>query len=268
MARSSIKPNAPQGDTEPVEETQLATQTDTSVGDHYADSYDPGTYDDVGRDIEVPVLGLINNVGPLAKAFKNKAGNFVLGETLFLGETVQVIPTSIVKVFREKIRGGKVLKYGTPEAKTAKVWPSARDAQQDGYIVGFKGDTAPNQCEEAGAIGYLVIAPEGSDAAEFSISAGSLTLAQAKCSYQRGGYRAVWRRIFDHAAKLAQAKRIPTRGLNHSELFLKAQPWTHAWTLSSTVIDGSENSWYEPRISRGEALPADVVEYITTNYGK
>jgi hypothetical protein len=268
MARSSIKPGQPAQDTEVADEqksTALAPTQDTSAAE-YSSAYDPEQYDDTARDIEVPVLGLINNVGPLAKQFKNKAGNFVLGD-LFLGETVEVIPTAIVKFFREKVRKGVELKYGSPEAQTAKVWATAADAARDGYFVDFE-NKAPNRCEEAGRIGYLVVAPQGDESGEFFIRAGDLQVAQAKCSYQRGGFRMVWRKVFDHANKLAIARGVNTKGLSHSQVFLAAQAWSHRWTLRAESVDGAENSWYEPRIARGAALSSEAVSYITEHYGK
>jgi hypothetical protein len=268
MARSSIKPGQPAAETEVVDpnpSTGLVPTQDNSPSE-YSPAYDPEQYDDTGRDIEVPVLGLINNVGPLARQFKNKAGNFVIGD-IFLGETVDVIPVSIIKFFREKVRAGKELKYGTPEAQTARVWMTAAEAAKDGYYVDFD-NKAPNRIEEAGKIGYLAIAPANDESGAFYIKAGDVMLTQAKCSYQRGGFRSVWRKIFDHGAKLATLKGIPSKGVSHADLFLKAQPWTHRWTLTSVDVPGKENSWYEPRISRGAALPEATIQYITENYGK
>jgi hypothetical protein len=256
MAKTSINPEAP----------AALVPVNQGPADLPA-NYNPDAYDDVSRDIEVPVLGLINNVGPLAKKFKNQGGKFVLGETL-LGDFVCVIPVALVKFYRETFRNGKALKYGTPEAATAKVFATAQDAAKAGYIVDFDA-RAQNRVEEAGRVGYLVLAPEGDTSGEFTIKLGSNfpKVAQAKCSYQRGGYRAVMRRIFDAAAKKARADELVTAGMTHSQLFSAAKPWTHIWTVTSESVEGNENAWYEPRIARGEHLPDDVIAKITAEYG-
>ena len=227
--------------------------------------YSADTYDDVSRDVEVPVLALINNVGPLAKQFTNKAGNFVLGDTL-VGETVKVIPVQLTKYYRETVRNGTTIKYGSPEDKARRIFSSAQDAAKAGYVVDFD-NRHPNRIEECGKIGYLVIAPAGDKSGEFVLKAGPLQLASARCSYQRGGYREVWRRVFEHAHKLALAEGVATKGLNHGQVFSAAQAWTHAWTLSASQVDGAQTSWWEPRIAKADALPAETVAWITANYG-
>lgn len=253
--RTTINPNA-----EEPASTAIAVPEAAPLAHYNADQYD-----DVSRDVEIPVLALINNVGPLATTFRNKAGNYVLGDTL-VGETVKVIPVQVVKFYRETWRNGKEIKYGSPEDKTRRVFGSAQDAARAGYAVDFDNVHA-NRIEEAGRVGYLVIKPAEDKSGEFILKAGSFELAQGKCSYQRGGYREVWRRIFEHAHKLALAGGIQTKGLNHGQVFAAAKAWTHSWTLSAAVVSGSQNSWYEPRIAKADALPAEVVDWISANYG-
>lgn len=265
MARSTLKPGSQAS--EAVDEnksTALAPQQSADVGD-YTPAYDPEQYDDTSRDVDVPVLGLINNIGDLARQFKNKAGNFVLG-SLFLGETVDVIPVQLVKYFRETHRNGEKLQ-GTPLARTAKVWATASDAAKDKYYVDFT-NKAPNRIEEAGRIGYLVIAPQGDTSGEFYIKAGELNVAQGKSSYQRGGFRECWGAIYNFAFKLASAKGLPTKGISHTQLFTSAQPWTHRWTLRAKEEANDVNAWYEPRAARGAELSPETVAYITANYAK
>lgn len=265
--RSSLKPGAkPADETEASQTTALAPTQSADVAD-YSNAYDPEQYDDSSRDVEVPVLGLINNVGDLARRFKNKSGNFVLGD-LFLGEKVDVIPVQIVKFFRETCRNGNVIKFNSPEAKTSKVWATASDAAKDGYFVDFK-NKAPNRCEEAGRLGYLAIAPEGDTSGEFYITAGELKVAQAKSSYQRGGYRnGPWSKIYNHAYRLAQVKGQEVKGFSPTDIFRNAQAWTHRWTITAVDVPGSENNWWEPRAARGAELSPETVAYITANYAK
>ena len=146
------------------------------------------------------------------------------------------------------------------------MFESAAAAAQAGYEVDFN-HRAKNRVEEAARIGYLVIAPEADTSGDFVIKAGDLRLSRAKCSYQRGGFRAVFRKIFDHANKVALTKDIVTRGLTHSELFARAQPWTHIWTLSAEACSGHENEWFEPRISKTAPLTPETIQWITDNYG-
>lgn len=259
MAKAKITPDAE----EPVS-TAIAT---TSAPAQELAHYNPDQYDDVSRDIEIPVLGLVNGVGPLAKVFRNKAGNFALGDTVLLGETVQVVPVAIVKFFRETWRNGVEIKYGSPEDKTRRKFATAQDAAKSGYAVDFD-NVLPNRVEEAGGIGYLVVAPAGDTSGEFILKKGDFVFAQAKCSYQRGGFKSVWRRVFDHAHKRAMAGGLDIRGLDHAAIFNAAKGWSHAWTLSAELVEGKQNSWWEPRIAKGAALPDDVAEWIGANYGK
>lgn len=241
--------------------TALAEAAPSALG-----SYNPDQYDDVSRDIEVPVLGLVNNVGPLAKTFKNKGGNFVLGDML-LGPTVQVVPIEVAKYFRETWRNGTEIKYGSPLDKERKVFGSAHDAAKAGYIVDFS-NSAPNRVEEGGKIGYLVLQPADDNSGEFVYRAGKLLFAKARCSYTRNGYREVFRRVFDHANKRALAAGIATAGKNHAELFNEARPWTHLWTLTAVTASKGDNEWWEPRIAKGEPLATEVVERINADYAR
>jgi len=261
MARTSIKPE----DTDIQVPSSTAATALSIPSTQAAVEYDPSTYDDVGRDIETPVLGLVGTVGALAKQFRNQAGNFVLGDTL-LGNTVQVIPVAVVKFYAERWRDGVEVKFGTPLFATRKVFESAAAAAKAGYEVDFN-NRAQNRVEEAARIGYLVLAPANDASGDFAIKCGDLRFARAKCSYQRGGFRAVFRKIFDHANKVALTKDIVTRGLNHSALFAAAQPWTHLWTLSAEACSGHDNEWYEPRIAKTSPLTPETVAWITANYG-
>lgn len=255
MAKTDIR-SAP---TKPSEApTQLVPTGAAEVA-----GYDADSYDDVQRDISVPVLGLINGIGKLAEKYTNKAGNYVLGE-VFLGQSVEVIPVSVVKFLRETVRDGEVLAFDAPDRK---IFATAAEAKASGYYIDFD-NVVPNRCEEAAKIGYLVIAPEGDDSGEFVIKAGELRLAQGKSSYQRGGFREVFRRVFDHAAKQALLKDVPTAGLNHTELFSASRAWTHRWKLYAALEKGRKNSWWEPRIAKGAPLSEATVQYITDHYGK
>jgi hypothetical protein len=261
MAKTSIKP-AEVVTEESATTNEMAITSQASIDIAH---YNPDQYDDTSRDIEVPVLGLINNVGPLAQQFRNKSGSFALGDIL-IGESVDVIPVTLVKLFRETYRNGKEIKYGSPEDKTRKVFASAQDAVKSGYMVDFDNN-AMNRVEECGKIGWLIIAPAEDKSGEFILNAGGIKVAQGRCSYQRGGYRNVFRKVFDFANRIALAKGVRTKGLNHTQVFLAAQPWTNRWTLTSTEVQGGQNSWFEPRIARCESLPQETIDWITQNYG-
>ncbi len=239
----------------------LASQ-ETGVS-HYA----PEQYDDTSRDTNVPVLGLVNGVGPLAKQFRNQAGNFVLGDQV-LGTTISVVPVALVKFFAEKARDGKEIKHGTPEWNTKQYFQTAHEAAKAGFVVDFS-NRAPNRVEEAARIGWLVLAPEGTpdDSVDFALRQGTNRFALAKCTYQRGGYREVFRRVFDYADKLCKLRGLDTKGLNHAGVFNKAQAWDSVWTLTADECEGNGNTWFEPRIARGAKLDAATVAWIGENYG-
>lgn len=259
MAKTSINPEDPNKNV-----TTLVPTSSTAVGAPVG--YDPEQYDDVGRDIEVPTLVIVNSVGPTAKKFKNSAGLFAFGDIL-LGSSVNVIPVAVLKFFSETHRGGVEIKHGSELAKNRKRFASASEAAKAGYIVGFKNDTAPNRVQEAAVIGYLVVAPEGDKSGEFVEKCGDLRLARAKCTYQRGGYRGTFQPIFNHAAKVATSLDIPTAGKTVSQLFTEAKPWTHLWTLTGEECAGRENQWWETRASKTAPLAPEVVQWITDNYG-
>jgi len=262
MARTSIKPE----DETPVQSQNTAVVPRTPPVD---DGYDPSQYDDTTRDVTIPVLGLIGGIGPLAKKFMNKGGQFALGDVL-LPATVQAIPVALVKFVSETYREGRELKYDDKDI-TPKIWPSAEAAYKDGgYRIDFEG-LYPNRIEERGRIGYLVRKPDeltGAEAAEFNHTAPDGTkYAVAKCTYRRGGFRETWRRIFDNSVKRANAAGISTKGLGHAELFNAAKGWDSTWTLSGEYIDGKKNSWWEPRASRGAALTPEVFAWVTDEFG-
>lgn len=276
MARTKITPGADETATEHEQSTALAPAASSEVG--APANYDPGYYDDTSRDVDIPVLGLVNNVGNLAKQHRNQAGNFVLGDKV-IGAAVDVIPVALVKFFAERFRNGKELKNGTPEFATRRIFASATEAanfklQDDGpgkghgYFVDFD-NKLPNRIEEAGRIGYLVVAPEGADPVDFPLKApvGDLRFTLAKCSYQRGGFRNVWRSVFNHADKLAKLKGINPRGLTHAEVFNRAQAWDGVWTLTSSEESGNGNFWFEPRIAKKAKLAPEVVAWVSEEYG-
>jgi hypothetical protein len=250
-------------DSDADESTALAKQS-TEVGDYAG--YDPGYYDDVSRDTDVPPLMLVGNTGGLAKLFKNQAGNFVFNDQL-VGPTVDVIPVAVLKYYVERARNGAEIKYGTPDWNTRKRFATATEARQAGYVIDFK-NKAPFRIEEAGRIGFLVVAPAGANPEDFPLyREHDLGFALGKSSYQRGGYREVFQTVFNHAVKLTQLKKIATKGMSHTELFRVAQPWAGIWTLRAQECYKGENLYYEPRISKKAALPADAVAWITENYG-
>lgn len=258
MAKTSINPEDP-----------LARSLSTTAVSAVAvipEGYDPGQYDDVSRDIEVPTLSVVGNVGPLAKKFKNSAGRLAMGDVL-LGESVQVIPVAAVKFYSETHRNGAEIKYGSPESKTRRMFGSASDAARAGYVVGFKASDGRNLVQEAARLGYLVVAPAGDTSGEFVEKIGALKLARAKCTYQRGGYRGTFRPIFNHASKLALSGGINTSGKTVAQLFAETKPWTHLWNLSGELVPGAENEWWETRASKGDVLPNEVVSWITENFG-
>ncbi|MFZ9725641.1 MAG: hypothetical protein ACO3EH_00410 [Ilumatobacteraceae bacterium] len=259
MAKTKITPNAE----EPVSTALSTTQPEGTVD---LSAYNPDQYDDVSRDVSIPVLGLVHGIGPLAKVYRNKGGNFALGESALLGEQVQVVPVTILKYFRETHRNGFEIKYGSPEDRTRRKFATAQAAAKAGYAIDYH-NSLPHRIEEAGLVGYLVVGPEGDTSGEFALKKGTFAFAQAKCSYQRGGFKAVWRRIFDHAHKRAMAQGLDIKGLDHGEIFNAAGGWSHVWTLTAELVEGNQNSWWEPRIAKSAELPAEVQQWIGQNYG-
>jgi hypothetical protein len=261
MAKTSIRPESEEPITGPS--SDLVPAQPSSLPEYY----DPGQYDDVSRDISVPVIGLVNKIGPLSKTFPKNAGEFAFADQFVIGETVKVIPIGILKFFVEKVRDGKDLKFGSPEAATAKIFATANEAARAGYAVDFD-DVYKNRVEEASRVAYLVVAPEGDSSGEFVEDAAGIKVALCKSSYQRGGHRGVFRPLVNHAAKLAKAQGLPTLGKSAAQLFADTKAFTHFWTLSAEHREDlvRQLDWFEPRISKGDVLPPEVFAWIESKY--
>lgn len=259
MAKTSIRPESE----EPVRtEAPLAVVQNAPLA-----NYDAERYDDVSRDITVPVLGLVNKIGPLSKKFPKNVGEFAFGDQFLLGESVAVIPIAIIKLYVEKYRNGQELKFGVPVTPPAKTFASANDAAKAGYAVDFDSNY-PNRVEEASRVAFLVLKPEGDQSGEFMLKAATFDVALMKSSYQRGSHRGVFRPLVNHANKIALAKGIKTVGMNACELFAATEAFTHLWTLTPEHVENTarQQDWYESRISKSSALPSEVVAWIKENY--
>lgn len=261
MAKASIKPESEK----PVSVqgvTSLATQTSNVPA-----GYNPDQYDDVNRDLQTPVLGLINKVGPLSRTFPKNVGEFALGENLLLGESAQVIPVGILKFFIESRRDGVNLKYG--DGIIAKRFATANEAYQQGYAVDFDSN-CENRVEESSIIAWLVIAPEGDESGEFFVSGpGGLKLAEAKTTIRRGSHRAVFRPLLNHANRKALSEGMVTKGLTANELFAKAEAYNTIWTVSPRheIDDKKNQDWFEFAIAKTKALTPEQVAWVKENYG-
>ncbi|MFM1749773.1 MAG: hypothetical protein RLZZ188_3439 [Verrucomicrobiota bacterium] len=243
-----------------VTETAVASNnTSVAVLDRPSEA---DRYDDITRDVIVPILGLINKVGKLAEKFENRAGNFALGDEL-LGQSVAVIPVSLMKLVEEVAFNGKPLVYGE---SVPKVFSSAMEAYSAGYVVD-KTRLAPNRVEEIAKVGYLVIAPPGNTSSDFMLEIDGLRLQPAQCTYRRSAFARVYYPLFNHAHGICLGRGIEYRGLNASQVFAKAKAWTHQWTLHSKLEKNAKNSWWEPRISKGDELSAAIQSWIEKNYG-
>jgi hypothetical protein len=263
MARSKINPEEVE-ETESLPSEQLVPTQSAEVDS--PQGYDPGYYDDVQRDTDTPFIALISSTGNLAKQYRNQAGNFLYNDKV-VGPSLDVIPVAMMKFFVEKANE-KVgtIDFNMPEWKLRKTFETAQEAYRAGYVIDFK-NKAPNRIEEAGRIGYLVVGPEGAELEDYPLAVGDFHFGLGKAQYNRGGYRNVWQRVFDHAVRLAQLKKISTKGVNHAELFNRAQAWDGVWTITSTEVSNPKNAWFEPRIAKKAKLPPEVVAWISDNYG-
>ena len=255
MAKTKIAPNAE----ETISTAVVPTETTTAIvpsaaGDHYAD--------ETSRDVQLPVIGLVNKVGKLAEKFENQGGKFVIGDVL-VGPTVTVIPINVLKLYSEFARNGQPLVYGKDQAK---VWNSEREANADGYFID-RTHRAPNRIEEIAKIGFLAVKPSGDTSDEFYLKAGELQVAPCYSTYRRGGYINVYLPIFNHANRICMAQGIVTRGLTAAQIFRAAKAWNNQWTLSAKKGQNDTNTWWEPQIAKGAPLSGEAVEYINANYG-
>jgi hypothetical protein len=218
--------------------------------------------DDPSRDVVIPVIGLINKVGGLSEKFENKAGQYALGDSC-LGKEVLVIPVSAVKLWQEVCRDGVKLEYGKEPQPL--FFPSESAAKKKGYINDFSS-TAPNRIEPIAKIGFLVIAPKDDTSGDYVVKVGDLQTQPARSTFRRAGFRNVYQPIYNHAHRQCLAKQINIAGMSNSWVFSAGVPWSHIWTLSSTVDKNDKNSWFVPTISKGPALPVEAVKWISDNY--
>lgn len=257
MAKTKIAPNAEDVETSTAvatATTETSALVPSAAGDHYAD--------ETSRDVQLPVIGLVNKVGKLAEKFENKGGQFVVGDML-VGPTVRVIPLNVLKMYSEYARDGKALVYGKDQPQ---VWASERDANAAGYFID-RTHRAPNRIEEIAKIGFLAIAPAGDTSGEFFLKVGDLQVAPCYSTYRRGGYINVYLPVFNHANRICMAQGIVTRGLSAQKIFSAAKAWTNEWTLSAKKGQNDTNTWWEPQITKGAPLSPAVVEWVTQNYG-
>lgn len=256
MAKTKIAPTAEETATA---STALTTTETTAVvpsatGDHYSD--------ETSRDVQLPVIGLVNKVGKLAEKFENQGGKFVVGDVL-VGPTVSVIPINVLKLYSEFARNGQPLVYGKDQPQ---VWNSEREANAAGYFID-RTHRVPNRIEEIAKIGFLAVAPAGDTSGEFFLKVGELQVAPCYSTYRRGGYINVYLPVFNHANRLCMAQGIVTRGLTAAQIFRAAKGWTNLWTLGAKKGQNDTNTWWEPQIAKGAPLAGEVVEYISANYG-
>lgn len=252
MAKTKITP-----DSDDVQSTAVVPVSTTAVAPYEAAA---DQYEDSSRDIRLPVLGLVNKVGPLADKWENKAGNFVVGEVL-IGPEVRVVPVAVQKLYAEVARGGRKLEYGKDQGK---LYATEAEARQAGYVVD-KSYQAPNRVEEIARVNYLVFAPADCKADDFYLEAAGLKFQPAVCTYRGGAYRDVYLPLYNHAARLALVKRLPTARVPAHEVFAQTQAWTHFWTLKSTKKSNAQNTWLAPVIIKGDAVPADIAAWVESN---
>lgn len=252
MAKSSITPGAG-SKSEAPSDSQLPVPTGSSA---VTPANDAAKYDDGSRDVIIPRLGLIGNIGPLWKKFQRNAGDFAFEERLVLGNSVQVIPLSLRKFYVEIKRNGKDLKFG--DGIMPKIFQSANEANLQGYGIDFDS-LLPNKAQEAGEILYLVQGPADDVAGAFYIEVDGKFYAPALMTYRRGGFRSVWKLV--NTAKVRAEAR-------------KAELYGSVFTLTSKLEENAERqqAWYEPRITPtgrvSEAGIAAIREAAGTYLGK
>lgn len=254
MAKTKIVPGEETAQVTSVVPAQTSAIVPSADGDQYSD--------ETSRDVQLPVIGLVNKVGKLAEKFENQGGKFVIGD-LLVGPSVTVIPVNMVKLYSEVARDGKVLEYGKDQSQ---VWSSERDANAAGYFID-RTHRAPNRIEEIAKIGFLAVAPEGDKSGEFFLKVGNLMVQPCYSTYRRGGYINVYLPIFNHANRICMAQGIVTRGLTAQKIFAAAKAWTNLWRLTAKKGSNAQNTWWEPQAAKFEPLPGDVIEWIGANYG-
>lgn len=226
MAKSSIKPAL---GLESHSDVMLATTANsTVVALNEAERYDDGS-----RDIIIPKLGLVNNVGDLWKKFPRNAGDFVFEKRLVLGSSVEVIALSLRKFYVECKRDGQFLKYG--DGIMPKIFTSASEANRNGYAIDFDS-LSPNKVEEAGEILFLVAGPADDAASSFYIEVDGKSFAPSLMSFRRGGFREAWKLV--NTVKVRADSR-------------KGDLFGTLFTLTSFLKEDTvkKQAWFEPRIA-------------------
>lgn len=242
MASSKLTPGKSQQTAETDNPQNLpATQAGAAVTPYQGDQTN---YDDASRDIKIPRLGIVNGVGPLFKKFPKNVGELAFEERLILGPETDVIALNLRKFYVEIRRNGVDLKYG--DGIMPKIFKKASDANAAGYAIDWDSNHV-NKAQEAGEILLLVAGPADDVQDAFYIEAAGKNWAPALTTVRRGGYREVYR-LLNTVKDRAEAR----GGRLHGTIF---KYW-------AKLVDGDQNSWFEPRAEAKAKLAPEEVEKI------
>jgi hypothetical protein len=212
-------------------------------------NYNPDQYDDPNRDIQTPILGLINKVGPLSKKFPKNVGELVLGDVL-LGEAITVVPVAKHKIYVEVRRNGTDLKFG--DGIVPRVFSSAREAADAGYAVDFNRENPlASRVEEAAQMAFLVQGPKDDKSGEFYYTAPDGTIwGIGQTTLRRGSYRDVYRLINSRSSRPG-AKVYDTKytiSSFHKEDSVKQQDWFEWTAKAEGKLDPDFVTWIETEL--------------------
>lgn len=244
MSRSSIRPESDGVQTEHASSNPAPSPSQQA-------QRDAAYYDSDARDTKVPVLGLINKVGPLSDLFPKNAGEFAYNKRVVLGAPytgpgsqkdefgLAVIPLRFEKSFVETYRDGEEIKFGAKIEPPQKVFATAEAAYAQGYIADFDAPKF-NNVEEKGDLVFLVAGPADDAEDAFFLEIGGLFFTPASFSVRRAAYRDVFQNIKTWSAR-------PGSKVHNKLCLLRSKK-------KSKVRNGVPSSWYESSISATRKL--------------
>lgn len=248
--KASIRPESTGVQTEHA----LSKPTSTAVAHN-----DAAYYDSNERDTIVPVLGLINKIGPLSDAFPKNAGEFAFNRRLVIGTPytgpgalpgefgVNVIPLKAEKYYVETYRNGLELKFGVKVEPPVRMFATANAAYQAGYAIDFDAPKL-NNVEEAATLVFLVAGPKDDPEDAFFLQIRDLWFTPVVYSVRRASLRDVYRNVNTWVSRPGSKY--------HNKLC----------TLSSKFIknEARKQSWFESRIVATRKLTDEEILRIET----
>jgi hypothetical protein len=192
------------------------------------------------RDLIIPKLDLVQNVGDLSVEFK--PGDYVLNrETLLAhaGDALKLHVVHLDKYYEENLKFAK-------DGPRPRTWRNEVQLHKDGMTLSYGADGAPPTAREVGVLTVAVQRPDAAPEVAFGLVANNTRYALALWTVRKSAYPRVYKRAFS-ASQLELKKPGLPSGI---------------WTLSSERINVNGNWIFVPVFSLTGCATAAEVEAL------